>query len=236
MIEERGLKPIGMLAVSPYRSLDHDQLDLVVEHIHQSCRRRFDPRGRAGYSEPLLAVRENNAERSGMHLHLLFGRLNTGPKLLTKNVLTSGVQEAVQSACERLGSTCDASVPIDLLFMNEFHGYLYEYAIRKPIQDSKFSDSAYRGFRYIPNSCSGLRWSLVDELSSDVSSKGGLVQKQFDGFYGWRGLVAYMTKGIFSNEDLSKYLCGETYARLNRLLSRQEVHLQSCSNDCWFSR
>ena len=26
-----------------------------------------------------------------------------------------------------------------------------------------------------------------------------------------------MTKGIFSNEDLSKYLCGETYSRLDRL-------------------
>ena len=71
------------------------------------------------------------------------------------------------------------------------HGHLYEYALLKPIQDSKFSDSAYRGFRYIPNSCSGLRWSLVDELSSDVSSKGGLVQKQLDGFYGWRGLVPH---------------------------------------------
>ena len=172
MIEERGLEPIGMLTVSPYRSLDHDQLDLVVEHIHQSCRRRFDPRRRAGYSEPLLAVRENNAERSGMHLHLLFGRLNTGPRLLTKNVLTSGVQEAVQSACKRLGSMCDGSVPMDLLFNDEFHGYLYEYAIRKPIQDSKFSDSAYRGFRYISNSRSGLRWSLVDESGGDASSDG----------------------------------------------------------------
>ena len=58
---------------------------------------------------------------------------------------------------------------------------------------------------------------MVDESGSDASSKGGLVQKQFDGLYGWRGLVAYMTKGIFSNEDLSKYLCGETYARLDRL-------------------
>ena len=76
---------------------------------------------------------------------------------------------------------------------------------------------AYRGFRYIPNSCSGLRWSLVDQSGSDASSKGGLVRKQFDGFYGWRGLVAYMTKGIFSNDDLSKYLCGETYSRLDRL-------------------
>ena len=217
MIEERGLEPIGMLTVSPYRSLDRAELDLAVEHIHQSCRRRFDPRGRAGYSEPLLAVRENNTERSGMHLHLLFARLNTGPRLLTKNVLTYGVQEAVQSACERLGSTCDGSVPIDLLFMNEFHVHLYEYAIRKPIQDSKFSHSAYRSFRFIPNSCSGLRWSLVDESGSDASSKGGLVQKQFDGFYGWRGLVAYMTKGIFSDEDLSKYLCGETYAKFDRL-------------------
>tara|TARA_B100000674_G_scaffold491390_1_gene509220 strand:+ start:501 stop:1373 length:873 start_codon:yes stop_codon:yes gene_type:complete len=217
MIEERGLEPIGMLTVSPYRSLDHDQLDLVVEHIHQACRRRFDPRGRAGYSEPLLAVRENNAERSGMHLHLLFGRLNTGPKLLTKNVLTYGVQEAVESACKRLGLQADGSVPIDLLFMNEFHGYLYEYAIRNPIQYFKFGDSAYRGFRYIPNSCRGLHWSLLDEPGSDASSKGALVQKHFDGFCGWRGLVAYMTKGIFSNEDLSKYLCGETYARLNRL-------------------
>ena len=91
MIEERGLEPIGILTVSPYRSLDHDQLDMLIEHIHQSCRRRFDPRGRAGYSEPLLAVRENNAERRGMHLHLFFGRLNTGPRLLTKNVLTYGV-------------------------------------------------------------------------------------------------------------------------------------------------
>ena len=214
MIEERGLEPIGMLTVSPYRSLDHDQLDLLVEHIHQSCRRRFDPRGRAGYSEPLLAVRENNTERSGMHLHLLFGRLNTGPRLLTKNVLMSGVQEAVQSACDRLGSTSDGSVPIDLLFKYEFHGYLYEYAIRKPIQDSKFRDSAYRGFRYLPNSRNGLRWSLVDESGSDASSKRVHEQKQFDGFGGWRGLVAYMTKRIFSDEDLSKYLCGETYARL----------------------
>ena len=152
-----------------------------------------------------------------MHLHLLFGRLNIGPRLLAKNVLTSGVQEAVESACKRLRSTSDGSVPIDLLFRNEFHGHLYEYAIRNPIQDSKFSDSAYRGFRYIPNSCSGLRWSLVDESGSDVSSNGSLMQKQFDGFYGWRGLVAYMTKGIFCNEDLSKYLCGETYTRLDRL-------------------
>ena len=78
-----------------------------------------------------------------MHLHLLFSRLNTGPRLLTKNVLTSGVQEAVQVACKRLGSTCDGSVPIDLLFNHEFHGCLYEYAIRQPIQDPKFSDSAY---------------------------------------------------------------------------------------------
>ena len=217
MIEERGLEPIGMLTVSPYRSLDHDQLDLVVEHIHQSCRRRFDPRGRAGYSEPLLAIREHNSERSGMHLHLLFGRLNTGPRLLTKNVLTYGVQEAVECACKRLRSTSDGSVPIDLLFNDEFHGCLYEYAIRKPIQDSKFSDSAYRGFCYIPNSHNGLRWSLVDESGGDASSKGVQVQKQFDGFSGWRGLVAYMTKGIFSNKDLSKYLCGETYARLDRL-------------------
>ena len=108
-------------------------------------------------------------------------------------------------------------MPIDLLFSDEFHEHLHEYAIRKPIQDSKFSDSAYRGFRYISNSRSGLRWSLVDEPGSDASSKRGLVQKQFDGFYGWRGFVAYMTKRIFSNEGLSKYLCGEIYARLDRL-------------------
>ena len=57
----------------------------------------------------------------------------------------------------------------------------------------------------------------MDESGSDASSKGGLVQKQFDGFYGWRGLVAYMTKGIFSNDDLSKYLCGETHAKFDRL-------------------
>ena len=177
MIEERGLEPIGMLTVSPYRSLDQDQLDLVVEHIHQSCRRRFDPRGRAGYSEPLLAVWERNAERDGMHLHLLFGRLNTGPRLLTKNVLTYGVQEAVQSACNHLGSKSDSSAPTNLLFDHEFHGYLYQYAIRKPIQDSKFSDSAYRGFCYIPNSRSGLRWSLVDKSFGDASSKGVQVQK-----------------------------------------------------------
>ena len=107
-----------------------------------------------------------------MHLHLLFGRLNTGPRLLTKNVLKTGVQEAVQSACERLGSMCDGSMPMDLLFNDEFHGYLYEYAIRKPIQDSKFSGSAYRGFRYISNSRSGLRWSLVDESGGDASSDG----------------------------------------------------------------
>ena len=137
--------------------------------------------------------------------------------MLTKNVLTSGVQEAVESTCKRLGSRSDGSVPIDLLFNHEFHGCLYEYAIRKPIQDSKFSDSAYRGFCYIPNSHNGLRWSLVHESGGDASSKGVQVQKQFDGFYGWRGLVAYMTKGIFSNKDLSKYLCGETYARLDRL-------------------
>ena len=43
------------------------------------------------------------------------------------------------------------------------------------------------------------------------------VQKQFDGFSGWRGLVAYMTKGIYTNSELSKYLCSETYARLDRL-------------------
>ena len=150
MIEERGLEPIGMLTVSPYRSLDHDQLDLVVAHIHQACRRRFDPRGRAGYSEPLLAVRENNAERSGMHLHLLFGRLNTGPRLLTKNVLTSGVQEAVQSVWERLDRLF---WPIDLL-MNEFHGHLYEYAIRNQFKIS--SRPRLRGFLLIPI-CSGLR-------------------------------------------------------------------------------
>ena len=150
-----------------------------------------------------------------MHLHLLFGRLNTGPRLLTKNVLTYGVQEAVESACKRLRSTSDGSVPIDLLFNHEFHGCLYEYAIRKPIQCLKFRESTYRGFRYLPISPDGLRWSLVDESGSDASSKGGLVQKQFDGFYGWRGLVAYMTKGIFSNKDLSKYLCGETYAWLD---------------------
>ena len=217
MIEERGLEPIGMLTVSPYRSLDHDQLDLVVEHIHQSCRRRFDPRGRAGYSEPLLAVREHNAERSGMHLHVLFGRLNTGPRLLTKNVLTYGVHEAVQSACNHLGSKSDGSVPTSLLFNHEFHSHLYEYAIRNPIQYLNFRDSAYRGFRNIPNSRDGLRWSLVDEAVSDASSGRLQVQKQFDGFSGWRGLVAYMTKGIYSDSQLAKYLCGETYARLDRL-------------------
>ena len=42
-------------------------------------------------------------------------------------------------------------------------------------------------------------------------------QQHFDGFYRWRGLVAHTTKGTFSKEDLSKYLCGETYARLDSL-------------------
>lgn len=99
-------------------------------------------------------------------------------------------------------------MPIDLVFKNEFYGYLYEYSIRNPIHYLKFRDSAYRGCRYIPNSRDGLRWSLVDESVDDAFGKRVQVQKQCDCFSGWRGLVACMSMGIFFQEDLSKYLCG----------------------------
>ena len=217
MIEERGLKPIGMLTLSPYRSLDQDQLDQIMKHIHESCRRRFDPRGRAGYAEPILAIREKNGEGKGMHLHLLFAQLNTNPKMLTKNVLTYGVQEAVQSACKRFLGSVDDCVPRLLLYEPKFHAHLYEYAIRNPINLDRFKNDAYRGCRYIPNSHQGMKWSLVRDCSlSDAKVKCQAIL-QFDGFSGWRGLVAYMTKGIFSNDDLSKYLCGETFAKFARL-------------------
>ena len=158
MIEERGLKPIGMLTLSPYRSLDQDQLDQIMKHIHESCRRRFDPRGRAGYAEPILAIREKSVEGKGMHLHLLFAQLHTNPKMLTKNVLTYGVQEAFQSACKRFLGSVDVYVPRHLLYEPKFHAHLYEYAIRNPINFDKFKNDAYTGCRYIPNSHQGMKW------------------------------------------------------------------------------
>ena len=51
---------------------------------------------------------------------------------------------------------------------------------------------------YIPNGRQGLVWSVVGnyQLDEDVRTR-----DHFDGFYGWRGLVAYCTKCMFSEND-----------------------------------
>ena len=80
----------------------------------------------------------------------------------------------------------------------EFHCSLYHYAIRKPYDPHQNKWHLLKDHKYIPNSRDGLRWSVVGVYQLDEDGKH---RDHFDGFYGWRGLVAYCTKHMFAEND-----------------------------------
>ena len=200
-IDARGLEVAAMLTISPYSELDLSDRNALMEYIFHSTTHRFITRDR----KPLyLGFYEKNKRNDGYHLHLLFFKLPRGKSCLGKVTLTKGVAEAVISVT---GRDCIPAVYLD---QPRLHADLYNFAIRNPY-NLEGRGHLYRGSKYVPKSAQGLRWSVVGQYQLDADGK---PRNQFDGFYGWHGLVAYCTKHIFSGDLYRQNIDGFSYNAL----------------------
>jgi hypothetical protein len=201
-IDARGLEIAAMLTVSPYKQLDLSDRNALMEYIFHSTCHRYHPRNR----KPIyLAFYEQNRSNPGYHMHLLFFKLPQDKSCLGKATLTKGVAQAVGSV------TGMDSIPPVHLDHPQLHADLYNYAIRNPYDPDGRKGHLYWGRKYIPKSRQGLKWSVVGTYQLDVEGK---PRNSFDGFYAAHGLVAYCTKRIFTDADLSNSVDSYSYNAL----------------------
>jgi len=203
-IDARGLEVAAMLTISPYKDkgLDIDKCNALMEYIFHSTCHRFCPRQR----KPMyLGFYEKNGYKSGYHLHLLFFKLPQDKTCLGKATLTKGVADAVRSV------TGMDTIPPVHMHRPQLHADLYDHAIRHPYDPDGRRDYLYGGKKYFPKGKGGARWSVVGKYEFDLD---GQPRDRFDSFAGWHGLVAYCTKHIFTDADLSKSVDGFSYTAL----------------------
>ena len=188
-IESKGLDVVGMLTVSPHWKSDRSRCDAIAKCIFECIKLRYL---RRDIPVTYLAFYEQNSNNPGFHIHLLFFMLPTDKGCLGKTTLTKGVKDAVQSL---YGQDFITQVQLE---DPEFHCSLYHFAIRKPYDPHQNKWHLLKDHRHIPNGRDGLKWSVVGVYQLDADGKH---RDHFDGFYGWRGLVAYGTKHMFTEND-----------------------------------
>lgn len=194
-IEGRGLIIAGMLTISPWhKKADLDHCYRISKCICDSIKLRFFRRHIAPFS---LTFFEKNNDDPFYHLHILFFHLPTNADCLGKATLTKGVAQAVRNAIDL------DFVPTGYFDRHKLHCDLYDFAIRNPFNANGNKAHLFKDHRFVPtHQEAGMRWSVVGDYQLDAVGK---PRDQFDGFQDARGLVAYCTKRIFSQDQLVEH-------------------------------
>ena len=201
-LQSLNLIPFAMLTVRPSKYLSLKGKNSVVDlayGINVALERRYNPRNRYLWGCPHLVFFEVDKDEDDnstwhYHLHILFCKLPTD-KVLNKQKLTYPVKQAVKAIYNR------ERIAQNLLDRPEAHQAMIEFGIRNPFDQERYG-IYYRTLDFIDQKhC--LKWSLVN------------AKKSFDGFYGWKGLVSYVTKDIFSTKQMIEHTYAKTLKKLN---------------------
>ena len=204
-MDRNDLHSFGMLTIRPDKHLSLDQCRDLAFSIDKALEKRYNPRQRQTWGSPHLTFYEKDQDLLFWHIHILFSLLPRD-QVLNKKTLTYGVLDAVRNVSggkDRLTN--------HQLFDPKWHRELIDFAIRTP-WDWINNQSFYKGFRYLPKGKKGLVWTLADDAY------------EWNGFFGWRGLVAYVTKDLFTGNQMMKGVDERTMKRLKMEVSRVNSH------------
>ena len=205
-MNRNGLQPFGMLTIRPDKHLSLDKCRDLALSIDKALERRYNPRQRHTWGSPHLTFYEKDKDLMSYHIHILFSLLPRD-QVLNKKTLTYSVLDAVRQVSggkDRLTN--------HQLFDPKWHKELIDFAIRTP-WDWINNQSFYKGFRYLPKGKKGLVWTLADD------------DYEWNGFVGWRGLVAYVTKDLFTSDQMTKGIDERTMRKLKMQISRVNSHI-----------
>ena len=204
-MDRNDLQSFGMLTIRPDKHLSLDKCRDLACSIDKALEKRYNPRQRQTWGSPHLTFYEKDQDLLSWHIHILFSLLPTD-QVLNKKTLTYPVLDAVREVSggkDRLTN--------HQLFDPKWHKELIDFAIRTP-WDWINNQSFYKGFRYLPKGKKGLVWTLADD------------GYEWNGFVGWRGLVAYVTKDLFTGDQMMKGVDERTMKRLKMEVSRVNSH------------
>ena len=197
-IQNKDLLPFGMLTIRPDKHLQHHLAQDLALSIDKALENRYNPRHKHHWGSPHLTFYEQdkaNRRFPSFHIHILFSMLPI-QGVLDKKTLTYAVTDAVREVtggAERL-SPRQLQDP-------KFHAELIEYGISDPWQ-FRVNMTHYGGYRHFPKGKSGLKWTFVND------------EYQSDGFFGWKGLVAYCTKEIITAKQMDKRIDRRSLSKL----------------------
>ena len=204
-MDRNDLHSFGMLTIRPDKHLSLDQCRDLAFSIDKALEKRYNPRQRQTWGSPHLTFYEKDQDLLSWHIHILF-LLIPRDQVLNKKTLTYSVLDAVRQVSggkDRLTN--------HQLFDPKWHKELIDFGIRSPwnwIDNQSF----YNGFRYLPKGKKGLVWTLADDAY------------EWNGFVGWRGLVAYVTKDLFTGNQMMIGIDERTMTRLKMEVSRVNSH------------
>ena len=204
-MDRNDLHSFGMLTIRPDKHLSLDQCRDLAFSIDKALEKRYNPRQRQTWGSPHLTFYEKDQDLLSWHIHILFSLLPRD-QVLNKKTLTYPALDAVREVSggkDRLTN--------HQLFDPKWHKELIDFAIRTP-WDWINNQSFYKGFRYLPKGKKGLVWTLADD------------GYEWNGFVGWRGLVAYVTKDLFTGDQMMKGVDERTMKRLKMEVSRVNSH------------
>ena len=199
-IQDKDLLPFGMLTIRPDKHLQHHQCQDLSFAIDKALENRYNPRYKHHWGSPHLIFyeRDKSSGYETFHIHILFSMLPID-RVINKKTLTYPVKDAVEEVTggqERLSPR--------QLHDPKFHAELIEYAIRNPWEWMNHM-THYSGYKHFPKGKSGLHWLYAND------------EGHFDGFYGWKGLVAYVTKQITDDQKMDKLIDRRSMSKLRGL-------------------
>ena len=204
-MDRNALQAFGMLTIRPDKHLSLDQCRDLAFSIDKALEKRYNPRLRQTWGSPHLTFYEKDQDLLSWHIHILF-LLIPRDQVLNKKTLTYPVLDAVRQVS--LGKD---RLTNHQLFDPKWHKELIDFGIRNP-WDWINNQSFYKGFRHLPKGKKGLVWTLADD------------SYEWNGFVGWRGLVAYVTKDLFTSHQMMNGVDERTMKRLKMEVSRVNSH------------
>ena len=211
------LAPFGMLTVRPARNLGLHLIRDLALAINIALEKRYNPRYKKHWGSPHLTFYERDSNAKGnptwhYHIHILFCKLPVD-KVLNKKKLTYPVEQAVKAIFNK------DRISKNMLTSSNIHKLMIEYGIRHPFDPEGYG-SYYKMLETIQQEhC--LEWSLSDQ------------EKCFDGLFGWRGLVSYVTKDIFTTDQMMDHIDPKTMKRLKMKL--KSIDSSNTSRDLSFA-
>ena len=214
-LQSQNLIPFAMLTVRPSKYLSLKGNNSVIDlayGINVALERRYNPRHRKAWGCHHLVFFEVDKDKDDnptwhYHIHILFCKLPI-EKILNKPKLTYPVHQVIKAIYNR------ERIDVNTLNSPEVHKSMIEFGIRNPFDQERYG-TYYTTLDFIDQKhC--LKWSLVND------------EKCFDGFFGWKGLVSYVTKDIFSTEQMIKYIYPKT---LKKMRIKANMGVQNINKD-----